>query len=89
MNPDTVIHIGTDALRMVLLLSLPMLIVALVVGVAISLFQAVTQIQEMTLTFVPKIIAVFGSMVLAAPWLTKTMIEFTRNLIENIPGLLR
>ncbi|HCS13451.1 MAG: flagellar biosynthetic protein FliQ [Zetaproteobacteria bacterium CG06_land_8_20_14_3_00_59_53] len=89
MNPDTVIHIGTDALRMVLLLSLPMLLVALVVGVAISLFQAVTQIQEMTLTFVPKIIAVFGSMVLAAPWLTKTMVEFTRNLIESIPGLLR
>jgi len=89
MNPDTVIHIGTDALRMVLLLSLPMLMVALVVGVAISLFQAVTQIQEMTLTFVPKIIAVFGSMVLAAPWLTKTMVEFTRNLIESIPGLLR
>jgi len=89
MNPDTVIHIGTDALRMVLLLSLPMLIVALVVGVAISLFQAVTQIQEMTLTFVPKIIAVFGSMVLAAPWLTKTMVTFTRQLIESIPGLLR
>ncbi|MDQ6972404.1 MAG: flagellar biosynthesis protein FliQ [Mariprofundaceae bacterium] len=74
---------------MVLLLSLPMLIVALLVGVAISLFQAVTQIQEMTLTFVPKIIAVFGSMVLAAPWLTNTMVTYTRHLIENIPGLLR
>lgn len=89
MNPDTAIHIGTEALRMVLLLSLPMLLVALVVGVAISLFQAVTQIQEMTLTFVPKIIAVFASMVLAAPWLTQTMVTFTRQLIESIPGLLR
>jgi len=89
MTPDTVVNIGTNALHMVLLLSLPMLLVALVVGVAISLFQAVTQIQEMTLTFVPKIIAVFGSMVLVAPWLTKTMVEFTRQLIESIPGLLR
>jgi len=89
MNPDTVIHIGTESLRMVLMLSLPMLLVALVVGVAISLFQAVTQIQEMTLTFVPKIIAVFACMVLVAPWLTNTMVAFTRQLFENIPGLLR
>lgn len=89
MNPDTVIHIGTESLRMVLLLSLPMLLVALVVGVAISLFQAVTQIQEMTLTFVPKIIAVFACMVLVAPWLTNTMVAFTRQLFEGIPGLLR
>ncbi|MDQ6957883.1 MAG: flagellar biosynthesis protein FliQ [Mariprofundaceae bacterium] len=89
MNPDTVIHLGTQALYMVLWLSLPMLAVALIVGVAISLFQAVTQIQEMTLTFVPKIIAVFGSMVIVAPWLTRTMVTFTRQLIESIPGLLR
>jgi len=89
MNPDTVIHLGTQALYMVLWLSLPMLAVALIVGVAISLFQAVTQIQEMTLTFVPKIIAVFASIVIAAPWLTKTMVTFTRLLIESIPGLLR
>jgi len=89
MNPDAVVHLGTEALRMVLWLSLPMLAVALVVGVAISLFQAVTQIQEMTLTFVPKIIAVFACMVIAAPWLTRTMVAFTRRLLESIPGLLR
>jgi len=89
MNPDTVIHLGTQALYMVLWLSMPMLAVALIVGVAISLFQAVTQIQEMTLTFVPKIIAVFGCMVIVAPWLTRTMVTFTRQLIESIPGLLR
>ena len=89
MNPDTVVHIGTEALHMVLWLSLPMLVVALVVGVAISLLQAVTQIQEMTLTCVPKIIAVFACLVLAAPWLTRTMVGFTRELIQGIPGLLR
>lgn len=89
MNSDTVVQIGAQALRMVLLLSLPMLAVALVIGVAISLFQAVTQIQEQTLTFVPKIVAVFLTMVLVAPWLVRTMVQFTRQLMEAIPGLLR
>ncbi len=89
MSPDAVVHLGTQALHMVLWLSLPMLAVALIVGVAISLFQAVTQIQEMTLTFVPKIVAVFACMVIAAPWLTRTMVTFTRRLFESIPGLLR
>ena len=72
---------------MVLLLSLPMLAVALFVGVLISLFQAVTQIQEMTLTFVPKIIAVFLTLAFFAPWLTETMVTFTRRLFEDIPNL--
>ena len=88
MNPDMVINFGKEALEMVLMLSLPMLIVALVVGVAISLFQAVTQIKEMTLTFVPKIIAVFVAMVLAALWMVETLVSYTRRLYENIPMLL-
>ncbi len=73
---------------MVLMLSLPMLIVALAVGVLISLFQAVTQIQEMTLTFVPKIIAVFLCVVFVAPWLTETMVTFTRDIIKRIPEIV-
>ncbi len=89
MNPDMVINIGTKALEMVLWLSLPMLLVALVVGVVISLFQAVTQIQEMTLTFVPKIIAVFAALIIAAPWLVETAVTFTRQLFESIPGLIQ
>ncbi|MDX8394779.1 MAG: flagellar biosynthesis protein FliQ [Mariprofundaceae bacterium] len=88
MNPDMVIHIGVNALETILWISLPMLMVALVVGVLISLFQAVTQIQEMTLTFVPKIIAVFISMVIAAPWMVEMMIAFTKQLFEMIPTLL-
>ncbi len=87
MGPDSVIQIGSEALKMVLLISLPMLGVALVVGIAISLFQAVTQIQEMTLTFVPKIIAVFSAIIIAAPWMTEQMISFTRNLFSMIPTL--
>lgn len=73
---------------MVLLLSLPALLVALVVGVAISLLQAVTQVQEMTLTFVPKMIAVFLTLTFAAPWMTEKMVMFTRQLIQGIPGLI-
>ncbi|RLL51082.1 flagellar biosynthetic protein FliQ [Mariprofundus sp. EBB-1] len=87
MGPDSVIQIGSEAVKMVLLISLPMLAVALVVGIAISLFQALTQIQEMTLTFVPKIIAVFGAMIIAAPWMTERMITFTRDIFNMIPTL--
>ncbi len=87
MGPDSVIQIGSEALKLVLLVSLPMLCVALVVGIAISLFQAVTQIQEQTLTFVPKIIAVFASMIIAAPWMTEQMMSFTRHIFSIIPTL--
>jgi len=87
MGPDSVIQVGSEAIKMVLLISLPMLGVALVVGIAISLFQAVTQIQEMTLTFVPKIIAVFASIIIAAPWMTDKMVSFTQNLFAMIPNL--
>jgi flagellar biosynthetic protein FliQ len=88
MNPDLVINYGKEALEMILMLSMPMLVVALVIGVAISLFQAVTQIQEMTLTFVPKIIAVFVVMVIAAPWMVETLVSYTRRIFESIPTLL-
>jgi len=87
MGPDSVIQIGSEAVKMVLLISLPMLGVALVVGISISLFQAVTQIQEMTLTFVPKIIAVFIAIIVAAPWMTEKMVSFTRDLFSIIPTL--
>ncbi|MDQ6994775.1 MAG: flagellar biosynthesis protein FliQ [Mariprofundaceae bacterium] len=88
MNPDMVVHYGVDALKMVLMLSMPMLLVALVVGVLISLFQAVTQIQEMTLTFVPKIIAVFLILVLAAGWMIEKMVAYTQHIFNSIPSLL-
>ncbi|MDQ6951111.1 MAG: flagellar biosynthesis protein FliQ [Mariprofundales bacterium] len=88
MTPDMVIHLGSQALKMVLLISAPMLIVGLVVGVMISLFQAVTQIQEVTLTFVPKIIVVFVSMIVAGPWMVRTMMDFARHYFDLIPTLL-
>jgi len=87
MTPDMIVHLGSQALKMVLMISAPMLIVGLVVGVIISLFQAVTQIQEMTLTFVPKIIVVFVTMIIAGPWMISTMMDFTRHFFELIPTL--
>lgn len=87
MSIDGVINVGTDALYMVIKLSLPILAVALIVGVAISLLQAVTQIQEMTLTFVPKIIAVFVCIAVAAPWLVEVMVDYTRQIIMSIPSV--
>jgi flagellar biosynthetic protein FliQ len=87
MGIDGVINLGTEALYIVIKLSLPILAVALIVGVAISLLQAVTQIQEMTLTFVPKIIAVFVCIALAAPWLVETMVDYTRQLFISIPNI--
>ncbi len=89
MGPDSVIQVGSEAVKMVLFISLPMLGVALVVGIAISLFQAVTQIQEQTLTFVPKIIAVFVTMIVAAPWMTEKMVSFTHHLFDMIPTLIQ
>lgn len=88
MNSDMVIHYGVEALKMVLWLSMPMLLTALVVGVLISLFQAVTQIQEMTLTFVPKIIAVFLVLVLSSSWMIEKMVTYTEQVFASIPMLI-
>lgn len=87
MSINQVIHLGVSALYMILELSLPVLLVALVVGVAISLVQAMTQVQEMTLTFVPKIISVFLCIALIAPWMVTTMVDYTRSLFMLIPNI--
>ncbi len=87
MTPETVATIGREAIETVLLISAPMLGFGLVVGLMVSVFQAATQIQEMTLTFVPKIVAVFIALLIFFPWMMQTMIEFTRELILNIPSI--
>ena len=85
MTTDFVVGLVTEAVKLMLLISAPVLIVGLVVGVAISLFQAVTQIQEMTLVFVPKIVAVMVVLVAALPWMINLLVTYTHNLIANIP----
>lgn len=89
MSDTFVIQIVRDALVMVLIMSLPALAVALGVGLFISILQATTQVQEQSLTFVPKIVAVFITLAVLAPWLLKTMVAFTINLYEQLPNLVR
>ena len=88
MTPQSVITIGQQALYVMLVLSAPLLLVALVVGLVVSILQAATQINEMTLSFIPKILAVFTVLVLAGPWMIKLIVDFTRELFGNIPLML-
>jgi flagellar biosynthetic protein FliQ len=89
MTHDAVIGLARAAIEATLMLSMPLLAVSLVVGVVLSVIQAATQIQEATLTFVPKIIAMFLAAILAFPWLMDKMISFTRDLILNIPQYVK
>ena len=88
MTPEYVVKLGQDTLLLVLLIGGPALIVALVVGLAVSIFQAVTQIHEMTLTFIPKIVAVGATLVLIMPWMMHRMVDFTRALLMSIPSVI-
>lgn len=88
LTPETVMTIGTRALEVTLLLAAPLLVVALVVGLLIGVFQAATQINEMTLSFIPKLLALAATMVLAGPWMLNLIIGYTRELFQSIPGLI-
>ena len=85
MTPDLVGQIARDAIEITLFLSIPILGVGLVVGLLVSLFQAVTQIQEATLIFVPKIIVVFLMLLILSPWMMRKMMFYTEQLIVNLP----
>ncbi|MBW2663904.1 MAG: flagellar biosynthesis protein FliQ, partial [Deltaproteobacteria bacterium] len=89
MTIDMIIGLAAEAIKVTLLLSAPMLGVGLVVGLIVSIFQAVTQIQEMTLTFVPKIVAVMLALVVALPWMINIMVTYTQNLFSNISMYIR
>ena len=89
MTPEFVVEFAKQAIILTISLSMPMLGLGLLVGLMVSVFQAVTQIQEMTLTFVPKIIAVFLGLLFAAPWMLDQLITFTTNILENIPMYIR
>jgi flagellar biosynthetic protein FliQ len=89
MNPQTVIDMGQQALIVTMVVSGPMLIVGLVVGVVIGIFQAVTQIHEMTLTFIPKILAMIGVMILLMPWMLAQMTDYTIAVFNQIGMIAR
>ena len=87
MTVEYVLALGREAISMTLLIAAPMLVLGLIVGVTISILQAVTQIQEMTLTFVPKIIAVAVALLVFLPWIISRLVMFTTRLYGNIPNL--
>jgi flagellar biosynthetic protein FliQ len=88
MTPETVMTIGQHALEMTMLLAAPLLLVALAVGLLVGIFQAATQINEMTLSFIPKLIGMAVALMIAGPWMLRELIGYTRALIESIPSLV-
>ncbi|MDP4097529.1 flagellar biosynthesis protein FliQ [Paenibacillus sp. P96] len=84
MTSEFIISLAGQAVYTVLVVSAPMLILGLVVGLIISIFQATTQIQEQTLAFVPKIVAVLLALLLFGPWILQTMVDFTFNILDNL-----
>ncbi|MBW2617257.1 MAG: flagellar biosynthesis protein FliQ [Deltaproteobacteria bacterium] len=89
MSADFVVGFARSAIEMTLMLALPMLGIGLLVGLMVGIFQATTQIQEMTLTFIPKIVAVFIALIVFAPWILGKILDYTANLIINIPTYIR
>ncbi len=88
MTPESVMTIGRQAIEITLLVSAPLLVSALVVGLLVSIFQAATQINEMTLSFIPKLLVMFFVLVAAGPWMVNLLMDYTRRLFASIPGLV-
>ena len=88
MTPEQVLSQGRDALQLALLISAPLLLTALAVGMIVGLFQAATQINEMTLSFIPKVVAMAAVVVATGPWMLGMLVDYTRRLIESIPSLV-
>ncbi len=89
MTPEFVTGIAKETIEVILMISAPVLIAGMAVGLAVSIFQAVTQIQEMTLTFVPKIIVVFVVLLALSPWMMDIMLKFTSRIFTEIPNYIR
>jgi flagellar biosynthesis protein FliQ len=88
MTPEAVMYLGRQAIEIALLLSAPLLLSALVIGLIVSLFQAATQINEATLSFIPKLVGIFLMLILAGPWMLQLIVDYIRQLFERIPQLI-
>lgn len=88
MTPETVMVIGRQAIEIALLLSGPMLLAALSLGLLVSIFQAATQVNEATLSFIPKLVGSFLILILAGPWMLQLFVEYFRQLLESIPQMI-
>jgi len=85
MNPETVMNFGRNAMETTLMVSAPLLLVVLVIGLIVSVFQAATQINEATLSFIPKLVGVFATLVIAGPWMLTVMLDYMRQIFTNFP----
>ena len=89
MSSDFALQIGREALLMVMMVSAPMLGLGLLVGILVSIFQATTQIQEQTLSFIPKIIAIFAAILVFGPWMLNLLVDYTRAIFISLPQVIR
>jgi len=88
MTPESVMTLGHQALELTLMMSAPPLLAALVIGLVVSIFQAATQINEMTLSFIPKLIGLFGVLIISGPWMVSLMVDYIQRLFGSIPWLV-
>jgi len=88
MTPESVMTLGRHAIEVTLMIAAPMLLIALAIGLIVSIFQAATQINEQTLTFIPKLIGIFIALILAGPWMLTIMVDYMREIFTNIPLLV-
>jgi flagellar biosynthetic protein FliQ len=88
MTPESVMTMGRHAMEVTLMVAAPMLLVALAVGLIVSIFQAATQINEATLSFIPKLVAIFITMIIAGPWMLTVMLDYMRQMFTGIPGMI-
>lgn len=88
MTPEAVVSIGQQAMEITILVSAPLLLAGLVTGLIISIFQAATSINEMTLSFIPKLIVMFIMLILAGPWMITTLVDYIQRLFSSIPTLI-
>lgn len=89
MTPESAMNIGRHAMEITVMISAPLLLVALVIGLVISIFQAATQINEQTLSFIPKLIGVLAALVIAGPWILSIMSDYLREVLTQIPIILQ
>ncbi|WP_332879147.1 flagellar biosynthesis protein FliQ [Massilia sp. S19_KUP03_FR1] len=88
MTPESVMTMGRTAMEVTLMVAAPMLLVALIIGLIVSIFQAATQINEATLSFIPKLIGIFVALIVAGPWMLSVMLDYMRNVFNGIPGII-
>lgn len=88
MTPESVMTMGRQAIEVTVMVAAPMLLVALAIGLVVSIFQAATQINETTLSFIPKLVGIFIAMIVAGPWMLSVMLDYMRQMFTGIPGMV-